>query len=177
MAPLPLSLPEHFQLDMVVFTAYVICREIERQIVESVVQLKSTISPLVSVRILGWLLIYTPTDTGRTNIGREITSCESLQKVIDLGVHYHNHFIRCCERLIHRFFDSTHQFCYLLVKSAKGPTPTPTEHPSRPSFDVEKTNVQQKLQRSPESHQAAKSTVSEVIFHETMCLTCVGSST
>jgi hypothetical protein len=112
--------------------------------------------------ILGWLIIHAPTDAACKSIGKEIVTCKDIQSVIDLGAHYHNHFIHCCGWLVHCSWDSTHQFYNLLVKATKAPTPMPTDHPSRPSFDVDKVNVQQKLELSPEGHQAAKSAVSEV---------------
>jgi hypothetical protein len=48
------------------------------------------------------------------------------------------------------------------VKAVKGPTPSQTSHPSRPSFDVEQKDVQQRLQYSPLNYQKAKSLVSKI---------------
>jgi len=51
--------------------------------------------------------------------------------------------------------------CVPLVKAAKGHTPAHTSHPSRPSFDIDKANAEQKIEASPDNHQTAKSSVSE----------------
>jgi hypothetical protein len=47
-----------------------------------------------------------------------------------------------------------------LVKAAKGPTPIPTSHPSRPSFEDDRDLIRQHLQSPPKSHAEAKRLVS-----------------
>ena len=60
-----------------------------------------TQSPLICVRILGWLIYYAPTDTGRSNIAREVEACgKDYQKVMELGAYYNDHLLRCCELLL-----------------------------------------------------------------------------
>lgn len=46
------------------------------------------------------------------------------------------------------------------VKRSKGPTPAPSDHPSRPSFDIAKEALRQVLIKPPENHEAAKAQVS-----------------
>ena len=47
-----------------------------------------------------------------------------------------------------------------IVKSAKGPTPAPTSHPSRPSFDNVTDTLIHMLLEALQDHQSAKKLVS-----------------
>ena len=46
------------------------------------------------------------------------------------------------------------------VRANKGPIPTPSNHPSRPSFDTVADMLNDTLEDAPQSHSAAKKHVS-----------------
>src|SRR6266550_1087338 len=55
------------------------------------------------------------------------------------------------------------------VKRTKGPTPAPSDHPARPSFDIAKEALREELRKPPENHEAAKAQVS-LFIGEFSCL-------
>jgi hypothetical protein len=93
------------------------------------------------------------------NVAREVNSCKDFQAV-ELGAYYNDYFICCCESCL-MLMPPQAKFA-IPVKSDKGPTPLQISHPSRPSFDVDKMGVQQRLQHSPTNYQKTKSKVSKV---------------
>ena len=103
MAPLP-PLSQLLMNSATVHGGYNRCLDIEKGILSSHLKdLKSASqTPLICVRILGFLLVHIPGDLARGTVGKEIVSCKSDQEVIDLGVFYNDHFIRCCEWLVPR---------------------------------------------------------------------------
>ena len=46
------------------------------------------------------------------------------------------------------------------VRHRKGPTPAPSDHPSRPSFDTAKEALREELRKPPKNHEVAKTQVS-----------------
>jgi hypothetical protein len=100
MTALP-PMPTIFNASPTVVGGYTLCQRLEKDILENRSTVSSTsLSPLVCVRILGWLIIHSPTDIGRINVAKEVISCNSSQSIIELGVYYNDHFIRCCEWLV-----------------------------------------------------------------------------
>ena len=69
---------------------------------------------------------------------------------------YLNNYIRCCE---HYYFHLKIA-SLALVKRAKGPTPNPSHHPSRPSFDNIQEMLGYLLEEAPQGHQTVKALVS-----------------
>ena len=51
-------------------------------------------------------------------------------------------------------------FFHFTVKRAKGRTPVPSEHPSRPSFDDAGETIMHIVEEAPQDHQTAKQLVS-----------------
>lgn len=52
----------------------------------------------VCARLLGYLMIYSPTAAGRTIVTNEINSCDNdEEKLHKLAQFYINHFLRACE--------------------------------------------------------------------------------
>jgi len=103
-------------------------------------------------RVLGYMLRELPWDDGRSKIASEINSCTDERSLADLGVFYINHFLRACE------YNWCRSNLTLLcsVRSSKGPTPAPSEHPSRPSFDDERDMNSDVITEAPQDHRTAK---------------------
>ncbi|GBE87626.1 hypothetical protein SCP_1103030 [Sparassis crispa] len=98
-------------------------------------------TPQLCGRLLGYMMLEAPTPQGRLNVAREIQTCVSASNTQDLlaalAQFYEDHFIR-------------------VFKSAKGPTPTVSMHPSRPSFDLTAEEKNLLLKEAPQDHRAAK---------------------
>ncbi|KZT06607.1 uncharacterized protein LAESUDRAFT_725698 [Laetiporus sulphureus 93-53] len=98
---------------------------------------------LVRSRILGYLILHPLGDQSRARVLLEIASCnrnhDNRNEVLyQLGEFYLQHFIRP-------------------FRKTKGPTPVPSSHPSRPSFDRLQESIKEVLQHSPQDHKTAKS--------------------
>ncbi|CDO70811.1 hypothetical protein BN946_scf184801.g2 [Trametes cinnabarina] len=98
---------------------------------------------VVYARVVGYLLLFPPSDIARDALLGEVASCNDSSKpdpfeaLYGLGKSYVSHIIS-------------------LFKSARGKTPTPESHPSRPSFDRLQADHLQELQPSPRDHSSAK---------------------
>ncbi|KIM79419.1 hypothetical protein PILCRDRAFT_823348 [Piloderma croceum F 1598] len=88
-------------------------------------------------RVLGYMLQELPWCDGRSKMASEVNSCVSEQHLVDLGMFYINHFLRS-------------------FRSAKGPTPAPSEHPSRPSFDDERDMNSDVIAAAQQDHRTSK---------------------
>ncbi|KAI9058870.1 hypothetical protein FKP32DRAFT_1597177 [Trametes sanguinea] len=103
-----------------------------------------TVAPsVVYARVVGYLLLYPPSDVARSAVTEDIASCRSpdqqdaFNALYELGAMYTKQFI-------------------VLFRSARGKTPTPSDHPSRASFDRLQTDNPQAPQPSPRDHSSAK---------------------
>lgn len=56
--------------------------------------------PLLSSRLLGYLLRDCLTDAARATLSQEIVSCENEDEFCDLAEHFLHHFVRCCTLLL-----------------------------------------------------------------------------
>ncbi|KAI6046710.1 hypothetical protein EDC04DRAFT_2557553 [Pisolithus marmoratus] len=72
--------------------------------------------PIVCARILGYLLHLAPAGNGQGQVQREIISAVDNVQLMELAGHYLSRFI-------------------CTFKRSSGPTPEPSEHPSRSSFE------------------------------------------
>ncbi|KAJ8597921.1 hypothetical protein M405DRAFT_779056 [Rhizopogon salebrosus TDB-379] len=136
---MPVSLPINpFQIDSTPSNAYDVCLVFESRASEASDTRGHKPSELVCARLLGYMLIHAPVDTGRDYLAKAILSCtdddDGLKR---LGKFYFDHFIR-------------------LFKSAKGPTPSPSLHPSRPSFDDDQEALKYGLVEAPKDQSTAK---------------------
>ncbi|KAN0140517.1 hypothetical protein V8E53_001726 [Lactarius tabidus] len=130
---LPSDAAERHHLDPNVTSAYNVCREFERLATE-----KHNVRDIMHARILGYLIIYSPS----------ITAQHEVVKVI--------HF--CCnDHAILSALGSTFLDCYIRpFKKYKGRTPKGSSHPSRPSFDKTKDEMLAAIKEAPKNHPAAK---------------------
>ncbi|KAH9846874.1 hypothetical protein C2E23DRAFT_539117 [Lenzites betulinus] len=96
---------------------------------------------ICQARIVGCLLLYPPSPAARRTLSLELASCNQTehpyQALFDLGAMY-------LTRLV------------LIFKKTRGKTPTPSSHPSRPSFDRVMQECLVDLQPAPRDHSAAK---------------------
>ena len=118
------------------------------------------LAPLVCSRFLGYMIKEATTTEGRREISSEIIRCTNDEKLQSLANLYKNTFLRCCE------FPSdiwTSRRPQRLVIAAKGRIPTPSHHPSAPSFDQKHEEFLEKLLETPNSHAKAKKLVSTTI--------------
>ncbi|KAG8929474.1 hypothetical protein FRC02_005533 [Tulasnella sp. 418] len=121
----------------IVHEAYATCLDLQNRAM-NVQQLKSGPTVLVCARFLGYVILEAPTTTGQENFAREVTSCQDGATLCKLAKFYIDHFVRC-------------------FRAAKGRTPIPSEHPSRPSFDDIQETLAYLLREPTRNHQTAKS--------------------
>jgi hypothetical protein len=51
------------------------------------------------IRLLGWMLIHAPSETGRADIARSINKCQTNEAIVETGRYYLKHFIKYCRSL------------------------------------------------------------------------------
>ncbi|KAF8556878.1 hypothetical protein OG21DRAFT_1482658 [Imleria badia] len=93
--------------------------------------------PVVCAR-LGHLLRLAPNSNGRGQVQREITLAADDTKLMEVARVYFNGFIRTFKR-------------------SSGPTPAPSEHPSRPSFEDARAYATALMQEGQLDHRKARS--------------------
>jgi hypothetical protein len=120
-------------------SAYQKCRHLESLALNtSNSSLQTTKLPaLVAARLLGRLLLLVPSAHGRETLAKDIDNT-SHHALIELAQFYINIFIKTCKQV---WFTVRKEFILLIVKRASGPTPAPSEHPSRPSFEDEPSKM------------------------------------
>jgi hypothetical protein len=157
---MPVSLPINpFQIDSTPSNAYDVCLMIEGRASGASDTRGHKPSELVCARLLGYMLIHAPIDTGRDYLAKEILSCTDDDGLERLAKFYFNHLIRLCAYSLPMQWWMVLKFI-LAVKSAKGPTPSPSLHPSRPSFDDDQEALKHGLVKTPEDQSTAKKYVS-----------------
>ncbi|KAH7908515.1 hypothetical protein BJ138DRAFT_1091111 [Hygrophoropsis aurantiaca] len=111
-------------------------------------------SRLVCARLLGYIIREALTDCGRDTISNEIKDCADEDALVVLATLYLNYFIRC----------------FLARKKVR--TPTPSQHPSRPSFhDVQET-LKYLINEAPQSHATAKQ---KALYRDGFCCVLSGA--
>ncbi|KAF8327705.1 uncharacterized protein EI90DRAFT_3066603 [Cantharellus anzutake] len=132
-------LPPHpsFQ-DESVARAYSRCRELEKTLA-------------MEARVLGYLLLLAPEEEGRRYLASEINP----DPVDDSGNKTDDSVVRGDETLclLAKLYIAAFIRCF---RSAKGPTPDPSLHPSHISFEGNVVELSYKLMEPPSSHQMAK---------------------
>jgi len=154
--PLP-SNPYNTGQQAVLHVAYGRCATLQNR--HSQVVPCGHLSVLICARILGYMILEAPTDEGRTELATEIVRCvgdEDLQKLAEI---YKNHLLRVCKPLFRWLSHPLTKDVSLSVLGNKGRTPTPTRHPSAPSFDAQAASISTLLMRTPRSHEQAKELV------------------
>ncbi|KAF8805443.1 hypothetical protein BYT27DRAFT_7169584 [Phlegmacium glaucopus] len=91
---------------------------------------------MINIRILGYLIHFVPTDRGLKTVVQEIGSCEGESALLAIGKMYYDHYIRA-------------------FRANKGRIPTPSNHASRPSFNIADV-IKATLVEAPQSHIEAK---------------------
>ncbi|TBU21953.1 hypothetical protein BD311DRAFT_771234 [Dichomitus squalens] len=97
---------------------------------------------LMYSRVVGYLLFYASNATALATLKDDIASCDTadqgpLQALYNLGEFYVKNLL-------------------LIFRKTRGRTPVPSDHPSRPSFEVAKSQVMEDLQSTPRNHSDAK---------------------
>ncbi|KAF8138929.1 hypothetical protein EV363DRAFT_553096 [Boletus edulis] len=111
-------------------SAYKICLDYEEE-------LATFKDKLRYVRIIGFLLLHTPNRGVRSEVTKSIHSCKRSSDLADFGAFFERNVI-------------------VPFKKYRGRTPEPSEHPSRPFFEVENDEVKVDITRAPKSHKDAK---------------------
>lgn len=140
--PVPLSEYPFQHPNPGVVSAFNQCRAAETRItneLESSAQLTQIAKEklrkdLYHVRLAGYLLVFSLSDTQTAAVTTSIVSAEN---VVALGAFYDQYFVRTCK--ISHFCDLWHLVLTSIigtVRRTKSRTPQPSNHPSRPSFDL-----------------------------------------
>jgi hypothetical protein len=162
---LPQDLPEHLnQSDNVseIRSAYSKILLLQRQ-ADAVADPKLREQRLVRARVLGYLIREGPSIQASEYVAKDVNACADDDRMEQLGDIYQLHFIRLCEPPLLRRFCLSDDL--LIVKKNKGATPSPSTHPSRPSFETKKDMMMHMLSESgeaPQHHNQAKKKVSHV---------------
>jgi len=130
----PTPLPASTFASPSITSAYSLCRELETSDIAR--DYESTPPPDTCARVLGYSLVYLR-PAGATNLAAEILACSSREDIIDLGAFIVRTFVRTFKR-------------------AKGRTPAPSAHPSRPSFEDQRSFYEDLLQEGSLNHERAK---------------------
>jgi hypothetical protein len=117
---------------------------------------RSTLS--IYARILGYLLLYGPSNEARKTVTNEVVSCATKDALEDTGKLYFDRYIRACKLVL--FHVGRHSKDNLTVKKVNGRTPTLSSHPSRYSFDDVQQLKGKTLKQPPQDHSVAKRRVS-----------------
>jgi hypothetical protein len=126
-------------------------------------------STQVCARLLGYMIIHSPTDDGRVNIVNEINSCSNDEELHNLAKFYIDNFLRVCELLpTHREELIFRHLIHRTVRQQKGRTPVPSGHISRPSFDEMQETLKYLLVEPPKDYAHAKTGVS-VLLDARLC--------
>lgn len=88
---------------------------------------------VIHARVVGYFLREGPSGNAILRIAQEVNSCTAHADIIALGQLYTHSIIRACKHGFILFIFAS--LIPLTVKGAKGKTPSPLTHPSRPSFD------------------------------------------
>jgi hypothetical protein len=97
--PIPLP-PNPYAVGTPSHTAYSTCLAFQAQAPHLQVPWAATPTPLVCARLLGYMIIYSPTPQGRTNICNEINSCNGDRDTFhNLAKFYVDHYLRPCKYL------------------------------------------------------------------------------
>ncbi|CAE7084724.1 unnamed protein product [Rhizoctonia solani] len=92
----------------------------------------------VHIRVLGWMLIHAPNEAGRADVARTINQCETDPDIIAAGQCYLQYFVKYFQGISNQ------------------PTPTLSNHPSRPSMDTLRDEILNTIEQVPTSHSNAK---------------------
>ncbi|KAF7976475.1 hypothetical protein HWV62_6743 [Athelia sp. TMB] len=136
-------------------SAYATCLRYEAEATAGSHPVLSGLESIVLARVLGYLIIYAPTELGRANISHDVASCDTTEKLADMAKLYVAAFIRCCKRLMPFLLHASSSLLFL-VKSAKGPTSAPSSHPSGPSSDNVTDAFLHTLLEAPQNYQKSK---------------------
>ena len=91
---MPTHLPSNpFPVDTTEQKAYDVCLAFERCASDS----GPSPSALVCARILGYMLIHAPVQTGRYYIAGKVVECANDTALRKLGEFYYDHFVCLCE--------------------------------------------------------------------------------
>ncbi|KAH8930256.1 hypothetical protein BT69DRAFT_1275674 [Atractiella rhizophila] len=147
-----MDLPTDFRNTPHTESAYSFCRDVERSLKERVENARGSEAAvlkkmLINVRILGRLLEFCPTQTGKDSVATSIISAS-------------REFVNFDSPACHDMFSQLGEFydqCFIRTfRKAKGPTPQVSEHPSRPSFDRKSELIEEWLVPHPRDHCRAK---------------------
>ena len=135
-------------------SAYNICLSYEEE-------LAAFEGKLRHVRILGFLLLHAPNRGVRSEVTKCIHSRKDSSDLTDVGAFFERNVILPCEFSIYHLHSVPIYLPSCPVKKYRGRTLKPSEHPSRPSFEVEKGEVKVDITQAPRNHKDAKDHVSE----------------
>ncbi|KAI9462553.1 hypothetical protein HD554DRAFT_2126605 [Boletus coccyginus] len=94
--------------------------------------------PIVCARLLGYLLYLAPAGNPQGQLQREISAAKPhYSKLIQLAGFYLTNFVRAFRR-------------------SSGPTPAPSEHPSRPSFEDAREHALEMMKETRGDHRTAR---------------------
>lgn len=114
--------------------------------------------PIVCARLLGHLLRLAPAGNGQGQLQREVASATDNTVLMHVAGVYLSNFIRGCKpQPFHCLFDQSVLLCGLsTVKRSSGPTPAPSEHPSRPSFEDAREYAMGMVEECQLDHRSAR---------------------
>ncbi|KAG1843882.1 hypothetical protein F4604DRAFT_1596562 [Suillus subluteus] len=135
--PLPSNLPNTISSDSEVNAAYNRCVALQDQAHIMKLDPPPRLSTLICAHILGYMLVYAPSDAGRCNITKDIGKCADDEKLLQLAQLIYDYFIG-------------------LFKAAKSQTPESSFYTSGPLFDTNEAAIAHIMKESPMDQRTAK---------------------
>ena len=156
--PLPLN-PFLSDLSGRPYRAYQKCIDLESLAPTNLALQRSSPPGLVAARLLGYLLVHS--ENGRPKLAREIINASDDATLVSLARHYIAHFVKVC---MYTAISVDDMLTLLPVKRASGPTPAPSDHPSRPSFEAERESLVSTNDPASLDHRKSKQAVRFSLF-------------
>jgi hypothetical protein len=156
-APPPTPLPPNPFRDGLLYQALQKCLDLESLASTDSYLQNSKPSGLVAARLLGYLILHVQNATGRAKVADQVVAALDNENLVEVAQFYINHFIKACMSLC---FPLCIALTLLTVKRASGPTPAPSDHPSRPSFEEERQIWMRENEPAKLDHRRAKQAAS-----------------
>lgn len=135
-------------------------------------------APLLSARVLGYLLQEISNNTGQDSLANEIVGCSDDEALRWVAHIYIDCFILACESPFSFHDDLMMAECILFLPVKRGynsrTTPAPSEHPSRESFDDQREFYSNILEEARLDHHTAKKWVHILVPVPVIALTDFG---
>lgn len=156
--------------------AYEHCLQLERSFSGTQESGTGVPSPLLSARVLGYLLREISSHIGRDAVANEILDCITDGALMQVARVYYNCFILACESLLSLLVFMVSNLTiagFIPVKCgySSTTTPAPPKHSSRDSFDHQRDSYRNTEEEARLDHRTAKKWINTLVLPPAIALT------